>query len=135
MLAMNVLKAQASDSPICSKEEAYKAEIEATTVKDWEELYKSFKKYGHCDDGAIGEGYSDSVGRLLSNKWNSTISLTKIIHYSPKFRTFVIKHIDETIPLDTLKIIFKNAKEKCPDECTDICNEIIKATGIDESAK
>jgi hypothetical protein len=50
----------------CSQEEAIQAETEASTLKDWTAVYISFKRFSHCDDAAISEGYSDAVGRLLA---------------------------------------------------------------------
>ncbi len=40
----------------CTEAEARRAEIEAETPRAWEVLYRSYKLYRQCDDGAIGEG-------------------------------------------------------------------------------
>ncbi|HEV7817019.1 MAG TPA: hypothetical protein VGP06_18215, partial [Janthinobacterium sp.] len=59
----------ASQNKICTREEAIQAETEASSLKDWDAVYRSFKRFSHCDDAAIGEGYSDVVGRLLTTDW------------------------------------------------------------------
>jgi hypothetical protein len=56
---------------LCSLEDAKKAERDASTLKNWDEIYKASKKIAHCDDGDIAEGYSESVTRLLANDWAS----------------------------------------------------------------
>jgi hypothetical protein len=58
----------------CTKTEAIEAEGEVSNLQNWDALFKSFKKYGHCDTGAIAEGYTESIARIFTNKWNSIIA-------------------------------------------------------------
>ena len=41
----------------CSREEAIQAEATASLLATWSDILGSFRKFGHCDDGAIAEGY------------------------------------------------------------------------------
>src|SRR6266851_7181874 len=82
-------------TPLCTGEQAKKAEAEADQLKGWNAVYRSFVRYGHCDDGAIAEGYSDSVAKLLANHWAEIQDLRKLTLESPEFSNFVLRHIDE----------------------------------------
>jgi hypothetical protein len=62
----------------CSKSQELAAETEAGSLKSWAAVHRSFTRYGHCDDGAIGEGYSDSVTILLADHWDALPQLTTL---------------------------------------------------------
>jgi hypothetical protein len=109
----------------CSKEDAIAAEEEAPLVKNWDELYQSFKPYApRCDSGSIAEGYSDSVGRLLVSKWEELNDLHNLILTDDDFRRFVFRHIDITIPAATLKTITEKAETRCPAGLEQFCGSI-----------
>lgn len=108
----------------CSQSEAMKAEVNAPILKNWNEIYDSFIKYSHCDDGAIAEGYSESVSQVLANHWDQLNKLEKLIKKNKKFGTFVLKHIDETIADDARLKILDNALKRCPAKSKVLCKEI-----------
>src|SRR5216683_3499923 len=101
-------------TPLCTGEQAKKAEAEADQLKGWNAVYRSFVRYGHCDDGAIAEGYSDTVGRLLAHDWEHVDEMFRLTSADNTFKRFVLRHTDETIPADELKAIANNAKLHCP---------------------
>ena len=103
------------------------AEEDVDQLKSWDAIYHSFKRFSHCDDGGIGEGYSDAVGKLLANDWNHFQDLLKLTTQDKGFQTFVVRHVDETIPDDTLSRVRKNAKSQCPADGVQLCKMIIKA--------
>ncbi len=111
----------------CSKEDAIQAEAKAAQLKDWNEVYSSYKKYSHCDDGAIAEGYSESISQLLAKKWDQLESLEKTIKKDKKFKDFVIKHIDQTIAEDARVDILSNTTNRCPSKSKDLCKKILAA--------
>jgi hypothetical protein len=45
----------------CPREDAMRAEDIAAALKSWGRAYAAFKRYSHCDDGAISEGFTDSI--------------------------------------------------------------------------
>ena len=53
-----------------------------------------FSIYEHCDDGAIAEGFSESVSRLLVEDWRNVDYLFASPHSSAKFRAFVVKPVN-----------------------------------------
>src|SRR5262249_22537023 len=91
-----------SPSAACSPEDALKTEKECSTITSWPDLYGSYERFAQCDDAAISEGYSNSVGVLLSQHWNELSKFISLATSHPEFQTFVFHHIDLTIPAATL---------------------------------
>ena len=81
-----------AETRICTEDEAQKAEGVVAIVKSWERSHQHFKRYMHCDDGAIAEGFSESVSLLLAEHWGEIGQLGAILKSDPAFRKFVIKH-------------------------------------------
>ena len=122
-----VAQAEALQTKSCTQEEAIQAETEASTLKNWDDVYRSFKQFAHCDDGAIGEGYSDVVGRLLAKDWKHVGRLLTLTSSDKKFERFVIRHVDETVPSDELKQIIKNTNSHCSSRGKRLCAQIKNA--------
>lgn len=110
----------------CSQPEAIKAEEQSSSLRDWDAVYAAFRRYSHCDDGAISEGYSESVGNIMANRWDLTPRLTELINRSPAFGRFVLKHLDETVPEENWRRIARNVGGKCPPGSARTC-ALIKA--------
>lgn len=87
-------------------------------------MYESFKRYGHCDDGAIAEGYSDKIASLLVNNWASVEELFHLWRAHPQFDRFVLAHVDELMSPDQAKTITKNARERCPSDSKKYCRSL-----------
>lgn len=98
----------------------------AFMARSWEALYTSYKSYRLCDDGAIGEGYSESVARLLVDHWNTLPQLAHLARKDAKFRAFVMRHVDATLNVDDVEKIGKNAKTLCPTGLRTVCNDLAK---------
>jgi hypothetical protein len=112
--------------PDCGDIEAQRAESEAVMLRSWDDLYGSYKRYKHCDDGAIAEGYSEAVARIIVDHWNTLSRLADITRKDTDFRRFVLKHIDETLSFEDIKNIRANADKKCPSGLRDLCRDIRK---------
>ena len=111
----------------CSEEEAKAADGATDALKTWPEFYTMFLRYGHCDDGAPGEGFLDSVVHLLAAKWNSLPQAAAIAQKDPAFRAFMLRHIDETTDADELRKVKRNANAHCPKGLGTLCKDIHKA--------
>jgi hypothetical protein len=94
--------------------------------KDWTGLYGLFKQFGVCDDGAIGEGFSEDVARLFSKQWAHLATLSRLTASDKAFEKFVLRHIDATISDDELKAIANNSKLRCPAEEKRLC-QLVRA--------
>ncbi len=112
---------------ICTNDEAQEAESVVSVVKSWKQSHLHFMRYAHCDDGAIAEGFSESISVLLADHWKDILQLEEILKSDPDFRKFVIRHIDETIPDDRLSRIAKNADKSCPLNLKNLCRDILVA--------
>jgi hypothetical protein len=116
----------AAERTQCTREDAMAAETEAATLKTWGAVHSSYMKYKHCDDGAIGEGYSWSVMKLLTEYWKSIHELEPFWKESG-FRAFLIRHIDETYSKEEANMVVENTTRKCPPHVAHICQELNKA--------
>jgi len=115
----------ANENKQCSLEEARSAEEGADRVKSWTNLHQAFKQFGHCDDGAIAEGYSDRVVEMLANRWKTLSELNALFAANPEFGDFVIRHIDETALWSSAQKAEVNAKTRCPKQATVLCSRIV----------
>jgi hypothetical protein len=113
-------------SPTCTREEAIKAETEASTLTTWSAVFESYVRYRQCDDGAISEGYGNSVATLLASHWDQFEHLRKLVRAHPKFEGFVLRHVDQTMTSDQGKGIKENIHVKCPINGNELCKSIIK---------
>jgi hypothetical protein len=123
---MPPLLAKAVPKP-CTKQQAMQAEADTDHLTNWNAVYQSFTRFSQCDDGAIAEGYSDAVGKLLADNWKQFPDLVKLASSDQRFQTFVVHHIDETVPADTLKKAAQNAKSRCPASAAGLCKLIARA--------
>lgn len=110
----------------CTIVEGRRALDQAVMLRSWDALYRSYKKFGHCDDGAIAEGYSESVARILADHWNSLPRLAELAGKNAAFRAFVIRHLDATLNTDDLERIKKNATTRCPPNLRNTCKDLAK---------
>jgi hypothetical protein len=105
-------------------------------LRTWDALYKSYSSYRHCDDGLIGENYSESVARILVDHWNTLPRFAFLTRQSSEFRRFVLKHIDASLDRDDLTGIRKKATTQCPKGLRVLCDEMSKQanTALKENA-
>jgi hypothetical protein len=110
--------------PVCTDAQETAALTEASTLRSWDSVYNSFKRYRQCDDGAISEGYSDTVGRLLADDWQHFERLRELCSSDKDFQQFVLRHIDITVPVDVLQKIIDNARLRCSAKGKTLCRAI-----------
>lgn len=127
LLILFATNASAEPSRVCTEYEAKKAEMIVGKSRSWNELYKNYKLYSHCDDGAIGEGFSESVTLMLTKFWGQIVKLKPLIQKDEAFEAFIIKHIDETVPEKRLELVETLARNKCPRSVKILCEKIRSA--------
>src|SRR5579863_727247 len=91
--------------PVCDQQDELRADLEAGTLKTWRAIYGSFLRYRSCDEGTIAEGYSDSVVRMLAERWDELSSLQTLVDHDDGFRRFVFSHIDATTSPEDLETV------------------------------
>jgi hypothetical protein len=101
-----------------------RAVTEADTLRTWDALYDWYRMYQDCDDGAIAEGYSESVARILVDHWSTLDQLRGLGKKDPNFFRFVLRHIDATNDGKDLQRVETEAKTQCPTGLRDICDEL-----------
>lgn len=116
--------ADATTGRQCTKKEAMAADKEAAYLNTWNEIYGSYRKYRHCDDGAIATGYTDSVVRALTQHWNGLSELARITRKDSRFEAFVLRHISPTALTEDLQRIMAN---ECPDGVVELCKKVQRA--------
>ena len=97
----------------CSQAEERAAEDVVARLKTWVAVKDAYARFGHCDDGSIGQGFSESITILLSRKWDQLNDLRRFAAEDKKFESFVIGHIDLTVPVERLEVISRNARQRC----------------------
>jgi hypothetical protein len=122
------------DTVSCTQTMAMKALDEADRLGSWAQVYASYRRYKHCDDGAIAEGYSSSVASLLADKWTSLGELEKIVKSDPRFGVFVLFHVDVTMSIDQAGVIRSHAATQCPKASKALCAKLRERLAFDGSA-
>lgn len=124
LAAMSLSFHALADGRICTKQEARAAEAVAATARSLEQLHRQFVRYSHCDDGAIAEGFSESVTWLLAERLQDVLHSYKVLKHDSAFRVFVIRHIDETVPTERLNRIAENSSKRCSRSTKYFCRDI-----------
>jgi hypothetical protein len=112
-------------------------ELNHAEPKNWGSLYRLFRQFGGCDDGALGEGFSEDVAQLLSKQWAHIDALGRLTTADRAFERFVLHHIDATLSEDELKIIANNSRSRCPVGEKHLCQLILTRAqnSLDELSK
>lgn len=108
----------------CTANEAKAATSELGQQADWQGVYQSFKRFRHCDEGAIAEEYSYAIGHLLAHNWDDLGDLVHIVAADRQFAEFVVLHIDENIPEEEAQLIVRNSRRRCPSSAKWLCKSI-----------
>jgi hypothetical protein len=114
--------AKASSQQDCGKAEDQV--IQGDTPKSWGSFYRLFKRFGDCDDGAIGEGFSEDVAQLFSKQWAHLDALSRLTTADKAFEKFVLRHIDATLSEGELKAIANNSRLHCPVAEKHLCQSV-----------
>jgi hypothetical protein len=109
----------------CTKHEAEHADEAVDTMKSWDLVHDWYARYEHCDDGGPAEGVSEAVARNLVDRWETLPRLGELAK-DAAFRSFVLKHVNETLSRDDLKKISANAAKRCPMSLVSLCRDLKK---------
>jgi hypothetical protein len=108
----------------CTEAERLQVEKEAVTLRTWDALYKSYRKFRHCDDVDAQEGYSESEARILADRWETLPRLAQLIDVDKSFGRFV--GLDATMDMKDVAKIRVNAVKRCPAGLARICSKLKK---------
>lgn len=127
LMVVCILTAQAQ--PICLASDANRAEVQVPVARDWQALYAAYRRFPGCDDGAIAEGYSDVVARLLAGQWETMPRFVRLARKDPAFGDFVLRHLDETMSSEHAEAIKYNVSHQCPVGSLPLCQRISRHLG------
>jgi len=109
----------------CSQQDGFIAEAAADHLNTWKKVARAREQFAHCDDGAVAEGFSDAVARLLARHWAQIPTLVSLIHSQPALEPFVLAHLNESDDFDDLKAIRTLASHQCPATATSLCAKLV----------
>jgi hypothetical protein len=111
----------------CTSAQAKAADSASDSWHSWPSIFAAYERYGQCDDGAIGEGFSDSIVHLLASDWDKLSQAQHFIARQPPFQAFIIRHIDATADSNELHSVQRYATLSCPPSATTLCRQIAGA--------
>ena len=108
----------------CTDAQANAADNAIDNLNSWAAAYRWFKEFRGCDDGAIGEGYSEAIAQLLTKRWKQLPVLQRLVLKDKSFQKFTLLHIDATLSDEELNGIVQNARHRCPSANSHLCSLI-----------
>ena len=111
----------------CSMADAQAAENAVDQLDSWQAIHAAYRRYAHCDDGSIAEGFTDKVVHLLATRWGSLGQAQRIAAHDSGFQSFMLRHIDSTALTSELDRIAHSARHQCPRSATVLCKQIAGA--------
>ncbi len=123
--ALAVFPAYAQEKA-CPPGEMTTAEKAVDRVTNWNQLYKAWQDYRHCDKGNVQDVFTDALLRCLV-EWKQVETLAKQVEGSADYRGFVEKHIKSPAAKDDLNSIYSRAKMSCPKGLDAFCATIAAA--------
>jgi len=103
--------------------------------RSWESLRRHRINFGKCDDGGIGEGYSDAVVTFFAKDRAQLDVFVRISRRHPAFGRWAIRHIDATAAETDLKRIVRNAGGCSGDTAKKIICRSVNSAAVDALAE
>lgn len=111
----------------CNSTLARAADSASDSWRSWPSIYAAYQRYGQCDDGALGEDFSDRIVHLLASNWGTLNQAQRLIAREPAFQAFIIRHIDASADPNELRSVQRYATHSCPPSTTGLCGQIAGA--------
>ena len=97
-----------------------------TAPETWADLYRSFKRYAQCDDGAVAEAWSDFVATLLAEHWGAIRDLNALAKAHPIRKIRLTPHRRDDESRSVKWTIKRSAKDNCPVDARGLCERILR---------
>lgn len=108
----------------CSKAEAAAAEKAVDRVTTYATLSKAWKDYRHCDKGAVEEGFTDAILRLMV-EWKN-VEAVALDMRDPEYKKFIHSHLQSEAAKEDRESIYSRAKGSCPLTQGAFCAELME---------
>ena len=122
LVALAPIVAAAQGKP-CPPADSAKAEKAADRVVNWDQLYKAWQDYGHCDTGPVDEVFTEALLRCIV-EWKNVEGLARPMQKDPPYRDFVHRHLNSPAAKGDLQNIYSRAKMSCPKGLESFCSDI-----------
>ncbi len=119
--------AQAARAVACPAAAASAAEDRTAKLADWPAVAAFHDRFQACDDGAIAEGLSDAIGRLLSHPRPEVDVLRRLARSHPGLEAFVQRHVDASLPDAALARIAEQLPSRCDARSLPLCRRLAGA--------
>jgi len=121
LVVLTVVPAVSQSKP-CTPRDRLQVEKEASILRTWDSLYRSYKRYRQCDDVDAAEGYSESKARILADHWETLPRLAELIQKDRSFSRFV--GLDATMDMQDVAKIKRLATTHCPAGLKELCAKL-----------
>jgi hypothetical protein len=120
-----IAAAHAADKT-CTKADSAKAQKVIDAVVTWQQLYKAWSDYQHCDTGEVADLYTDALLRLAVD-WKDAGVFAAAAQKDPQYKAFVFEHLKSPAAKDDRATIRSRAKTMCPAGQDTFCGELAEA--------
>jgi hypothetical protein len=110
----------------CSPADAANAEKVVDRVVNWDQFYKAYQDYHHCDKGAVEEVFTEALLRCIV-EWKQVERLAGSMEKDKAFREFVYRHLGSPAAKGDIDAIYSRAKGNCPKGLDAFCTQIASA--------
>jgi hypothetical protein len=117
--------AHAADKP-CTRADAANGEKAIERANNWNQLYKSWQDYHHCDTGGVAEGYTDSLMRLMV-EWKGIDALAAAMQKDPQYKEWVHARLKSPAAKDDQPTVYSRAMASCPKGMDAFCAELAES--------
>jgi hypothetical protein len=118
----------------CTKADAAAAEKSVDRVVNYPALLKVWRDYGHCDQGPVGEGFTDAILRLMV-EWKDVDTVAQDMAREPNYKKFIHRHLQSNAAKEDRQSIYSRAKASCPVTQGAFCAELIEVVKVPAAAK
>ena len=119
----------AADKP-CTKADAANGEKAIERANNWNQLYKSWQDFRHCDTGAVADGYTDSLMRLMV-EWKGVDTLAAAMQKDPGFKEWVHARLQSPAAKDDQPAVYSRVMASCPKAMDAFCDELAESVKPD----
>ena len=123
VLACLVIGAAHAADKTCTKGDSANAEKAIERVLNWPQLQKAWQDYRHCDTGAVADGYTDALMRMMVD-WKGMESLGAAMQKDAQYKEFIYAHIKSPTAKDDHAMVYSRARASCPKGLDEFCTEL-----------
>ena len=115
----------------CTKADAAAAEKAVDRVVNYPGLLKAYRDYGHCNEGAVADVFTDAILRLMV-EWKDVDTIAQDMGRDPAYKKFIHGHLQSPAAKDDRGSVHSRAKMSCPMTQGRFCeelSEVVKSPG------